>query len=163
SVHFASTMIRPDSSPTPELGLGIDAGGTQTRWALAAPDGAVLAEGTVAGLSALQMGSPHGREAVRTTFAELAASVLPHGVPARRGRGAWRLAHFKHGAGRVQLRRRRRLGVFAPVHLRPGTRRGRQAGPRRGRQRRAGSGSRRHPAGRRPRTGAPGPRPDRPF
>ena len=76
-------MIHPQSTPPVELGLGIDAGGTQTRWALAAPGGAILAEGTVAGLSALQMGSPHGRETVRATFAELAASVLPHGTPAR--------------------------------------------------------------------------------
>lgn len=75
-------MIQPPSS-TLDLGLGIDAGGTQTRWALAAPGGDILAEGTVAGLSALQMGSPDGRDTVRTTFAELAASVLPHGVPAR--------------------------------------------------------------------------------
>jgi N-acetylglucosamine kinase-like BadF-type ATPase len=75
-------MIQPPSS-TLEPGLGIDAGGTQTRWALAAPGGDILAEGTVAGLSALQMGSPHGRDTVRTTFAELAAAVLPHGVPAR--------------------------------------------------------------------------------
>lgn len=83
SVHFASTMIPAPSSSPPELGLGIDAGGTQTRWALAAPGGAILAEGTVAGLSALQMGTPHGRDAVRATFAELAAGVLPHGAPAR--------------------------------------------------------------------------------
>lgn len=76
-------MIQASSSAATELGLGIDAGGTQTRWALAAPDGRIVAEGTVAGLSALQMGSPHGRETVRATFAELAASVLPHGVPSR--------------------------------------------------------------------------------
>jgi N-acetylglucosamine kinase-like BadF-type ATPase len=76
-------MILPQSTPPLELGLGIDAGGTQTRWALAAPGGALLAEGRVAGLSALQMGSPHGRESVRATFAELAAAVLPHGTPAR--------------------------------------------------------------------------------
>ncbi|MGO4475991.1 N-acetylglucosamine kinase [Massilia sp. 2TAF26] len=76
-------MIQASSSAATELGLGIDAGGTQTRWALAAPGGQIVAEGTVAGLSALQMGSPHGRETVRATFAELAASVLPHGVPAR--------------------------------------------------------------------------------
>jgi N-acetylglucosamine kinase-like BadF-type ATPase len=76
-------MIQPPSSSATELGLGIDAGGTQTRWALAAPGGAILAEGLVAGLSALQMGSPHGRETVQATFAELAASVLPHGVPVR--------------------------------------------------------------------------------
>jgi N-acetylglucosamine kinase-like BadF-type ATPase len=76
-------MIQPETSSTPALGLGIDAGGTQTRWALAAPGGAILAEGKVAGLSALQMGTPHGRETVRATFEELAAKVLPHGVPAR--------------------------------------------------------------------------------
>jgi len=76
-------MIQASSSAATELGLGIDAGGTQTRWALAAPGGRIVAEGTVAGLSALQMGSPHGRETVRATFAELAASVLPHGVPSR--------------------------------------------------------------------------------
>jgi N-acetylglucosamine kinase-like BadF-type ATPase len=76
-------MIHPQFTPPAELGLGIDAGGTQTRWALAAPGGAILAEGTVAGLSALQMGSPHGRETVQATFAELAASVLPHGMPVR--------------------------------------------------------------------------------
>jgi len=76
-------MIHSQSTPPIELGLGIDAGGTQTRWALAAPGGAILAEGTVAGLSALQMGSPHGRETVRATFAEVAANVLPHGMPSR--------------------------------------------------------------------------------
>ena len=65
------------------VGLGIDAGGTRTRWALAAPGGAILAEGTVAGLSALQMATPHGREAVRATFETLAAAVLQHANPVR--------------------------------------------------------------------------------
>jgi glucosamine kinase len=73
----------PHPSSRPGLGLGIDAGGTQTRWALAAPDGAIVAEGACAGLSALQMATSHGREAVRATFAELAAAVLVHGLPAR--------------------------------------------------------------------------------
>jgi len=71
------------SEHTPALGLGIDAGGTRTRWALATADGSILAEGTVAGLSALQMGSQHGRDAVHATFAELATAVLPHGTPTR--------------------------------------------------------------------------------
>jgi len=65
------------------LGLGIDAGGTRTRWALAAPGGKLIAEGAVAGLSALQMGSAGGRDAVRATFTELAGAVLVHGLPAR--------------------------------------------------------------------------------
>ncbi|NHZ95070.1 BadF/BadG/BcrA/BcrD ATPase family protein [Massilia sp. CCM 8734] len=62
-------------------GLGIDAGGTSTRWALAAADGAILAEGELAGLSALQMGSSDGRARVQASFAALAASVLVHGQP----------------------------------------------------------------------------------
>jgi N-acetylglucosamine kinase-like BadF-type ATPase len=82
-------MIQSQSAPEslPEagtgLGLGIDAGGTQTRWALAAPGGHIVAEGTVAGLSGLQMGSAHGREGVHATFAELAAAVLLQGTPGR--------------------------------------------------------------------------------
>jgi glucosamine kinase len=80
-------MIRSPSPSTPDarsgLGLGIDAGGTQTRWALAAPGGQIVAEGLVAGLSALQMGSAAGRDAVRATFTQLAADVLKHGAPAR--------------------------------------------------------------------------------
>jgi len=72
-----------NSSLDSGIGLGIDAGGTQTRWALAAADGAILAEGTVAGLSALQMGKPDGRETVRATFAELAQAVLAHARPVR--------------------------------------------------------------------------------
>lgn len=62
-------------------GLGIDAGGTETRWALAAPGGAIVAEGTVAGLSALQMATEAGRASVHDTFAELAQAVLAHGRP----------------------------------------------------------------------------------
>jgi glucosamine kinase len=65
------------------LSLGIDAGGTRTRWALADAAGTILAEGEVAGLSALQTGNQDGREAMYAALAVLAADVLPHGVPAR--------------------------------------------------------------------------------
>jgi glucosamine kinase len=78
-----SSQLASSSIAAPESGLGIDAGGTRTRWALAAGDGAIVAEGTVAGLSALQMGSAHGRDAVQAAFAELATAVLPHGAPTR--------------------------------------------------------------------------------
>ncbi|MYM93798.1 N-acetylglucosamine kinase [Duganella vulcania] len=64
-----------------ELGLGIDAGGTQTRWALADAAGAIVAEGAVAGLSATQMGNTAGRDAVRGIFSLLAAQVLAVGKP----------------------------------------------------------------------------------
>lgn len=65
------------------LGLGIDAGGTQTRWALATPAGELLAEGSVAGLSAVQLNSRLGQQTVRDTLAALAADVLAVGRPAR--------------------------------------------------------------------------------
>lgn len=66
---------------TGHLGLGIDAGGTRTRWALADGGGAILAEGHVAGLSALQMSNASGRHSVRAIFAELAQAALLHGRP----------------------------------------------------------------------------------
>jgi N-acetylglucosamine kinase-like BadF-type ATPase len=75
-------MIESQSDSTP-LALGIDAGGTETRWALAASGGSIVAEGRVAGLSALQMGTPQGRDAVRATFAHIATAALVHGVPGR--------------------------------------------------------------------------------
>ena len=72
-----------DGEPESGLGLGIDAGGTRTRWALARHDGSIVAEGEVAGLSALNMGSTDGRERVHATFSELAAAALAHGRPGR--------------------------------------------------------------------------------
>lgn len=65
------------------LGLGIDAGGTQTRWALARPDGALVAEGVVDGLSALQMATPEGRLSLRGNLAALSRAVLASGRPGR--------------------------------------------------------------------------------
>jgi N-acetylglucosamine kinase-like BadF-type ATPase len=76
-------MWNLELEPDTGIGLGIDAGGTQTRWALAAPGGGIIAEGTVDGLSALQMSNVGGRQAVQATFAELARAVLPHGRPSR--------------------------------------------------------------------------------
>nr|WP_315261511.1 BadF/BadG/BcrA/BcrD ATPase family protein [uncultured Duganella sp.] len=66
-----------------DLGLGIDAGGTQTRWALADTAGAIVAEGSVGGMSATQMGSTAGRDAVRGIFAMLASQVLAAAQPVR--------------------------------------------------------------------------------
>lgn len=66
-----------------DLGLGIDAGGTQTRWALADAGGAIVAEGSVGGMSATQMNSTTGRDAVRGIFAMLASQVLAAGQPGR--------------------------------------------------------------------------------
>jgi glucosamine kinase len=66
-----------------ELGLGIDAGGTRTRWALASPSGELVAEGCVGGMSAVQMATPGGQQSVRETFSALAADVLAVGRPAQ--------------------------------------------------------------------------------
>lgn len=74
-------MGKPDTDRT--LGLGIDAGGTETRWALSDANGQIVAEGTVAGLSALMMAKPAGREQVHATFTQLAKDVLDNGKPRR--------------------------------------------------------------------------------
>ncbi len=76
-------MPHTDHDSDSGLGLGIDAGGTQTRWALAGPDGAIVAEGHVGGLSGLQMASEAGRRVVQAELARLAAAVLTHGRPGR--------------------------------------------------------------------------------
>ncbi|NHZ63591.1 N-acetylglucosamine kinase [Massilia genomosp. 1] len=93
------------------LGLGIDAGGTCTRWALAGPDGAIVAEGELAGLSALQMGSSDGRASVQASFAALAAAVLVHGQPR-----AVRAGLTGFGGDGAQLRQ----WLAAPLGLAPG-------------------------------------------
>ncbi|MDL2356612.1 MAG: BadF/BadG/BcrA/BcrD ATPase family protein [Pseudomonadota bacterium] len=76
-------MTDLEVAPDGPLGLGIDAGGTQTRWALAAPGGVIVAEGQVPGLSALQLSSAAGRHTVHANFAMLARAVLAHGRPSR--------------------------------------------------------------------------------
>lgn len=65
------------------LGLGIDAGGTRTRWALATPGGDIVAKGEATGLSASQMASPAGQQALRDGLAELCRAVLLAGQPLR--------------------------------------------------------------------------------
>jgi len=75
------------TAPAPSvaaLGLGLDAGGTQTRWALAeAGSGRVVAEGHVAGLSGTHLASGAGLEQLRRTLDQLAAQVLQQGAPIR--------------------------------------------------------------------------------
>ncbi|MEO7744345.1 MAG: BadF/BadG/BcrA/BcrD ATPase family protein [Usitatibacter sp.] len=62
------------------LGLGMDAGGTQTRWALAR-DGEIVAEGEVPGMSALLLASTDGRARLDATMKQIAAAVLAIGRP----------------------------------------------------------------------------------
>ncbi|WP_310386319.1 BadF/BadG/BcrA/BcrD ATPase family protein [Roseateles sp.] len=60
------------------LGLGLDAGGTQTRWALARA-GELLAEGQVAGLSGLQLASAAGLADLLCSLGKLAQALAPYG------------------------------------------------------------------------------------
>jgi glucosamine kinase len=53
------------------LGLGLDAGGTATRWALSDAQGHVLAQGQVAGLSGLMLGSGEGKARFVETLQDL--------------------------------------------------------------------------------------------
>lgn len=64
----------PSSTPR---ALGLDAGGTQTRWAVAQADGQVLAEGHVAGFSALQLASGEGRAALHALLLGVAQAGGP--------------------------------------------------------------------------------------
>jgi N-acetylglucosamine kinase-like BadF-type ATPase len=61
-------------------GLGIDAGGSQTRWALVGSDQSVLAEGSVAGFSALQLGGEAGHRKVSEILKSLADQALGWGA-----------------------------------------------------------------------------------
>jgi len=60
---------------TLKLGLGLDAGGTQTRWALVQADGSLLAEGSIAAISGLQLAQGDARNALAQPLQQLAAAV----------------------------------------------------------------------------------------
>lgn len=68
-----------------QFALGIDAGGTQTRWALLSFDGEVVSTGNAAGLSGMQMHTASGRVAVHARIAEISSQLLPvtHGGTVR--------------------------------------------------------------------------------
>lgn len=66
---------------TDHIGLGIDAGGTQTRWALARASGDVIASGSVDGLTALQMAKEHGRDHIRQAMDKIAGGLPPASRP----------------------------------------------------------------------------------
>ncbi|MGL4232089.1 MAG: BadF/BadG/BcrA/BcrD ATPase family protein [Casimicrobium sp.] len=59
------------------IALGLDAGGTTTRWIAIDDARSTLAEGKVAGLSALLLHNELGVAKLRTTFAEIAAVLAP--------------------------------------------------------------------------------------
>jgi N-acetylglucosamine kinase-like BadF-type ATPase len=78
-------MLRPaaaDARTGPALGpgLGLDAGGTQTRWAVWRGD-ALLAEGVAPGLSALQLASADGCAQITQVLRGLAAAACAATAP----------------------------------------------------------------------------------
>jgi len=79
--NLHSDLTNPSILISQSVGLGIDAGGTATRWALATAGGEIVAEGEVAGLSAIQMVDAEGREVVRTALTQLANAVMAVAAP----------------------------------------------------------------------------------
>jgi N-acetylglucosamine kinase-like BadF-type ATPase len=64
------------------VALGIDAGGSQTRWALVDASGAIAGEGQARGFSALQVRG-HERSVVVAALEEIAHAVASLGRPQR--------------------------------------------------------------------------------
>jgi N-acetylglucosamine kinase-like BadF-type ATPase len=79
----AMTAAAPPDPSLAAPGLGLDAGGTQTRWALAGADGGLRGEGRVASISGLQLDDGAGREAVAAALRDIAAAIAPLGGAAR--------------------------------------------------------------------------------
>ena len=63
------------STSNKSCGLGIDAGGTETRWALANANNDIIATGSVAGLTALLMATEGGRARIREAMASIAGAL----------------------------------------------------------------------------------------
>ncbi len=75
-------QLPTQSSPLTDatVGLGLDVGGTATRWALVDGAGALLVEGRVAGLTALLLGHEAGRAELTDTLGQLAQDVQQAGT-----------------------------------------------------------------------------------
>lgn len=73
-------MLTPNASAPPPhdhpmLGLGLDVGGTSTRWALAWAEGRLHAQGELPGFTAALLGQPHGQQVATEVMAALADRV----------------------------------------------------------------------------------------
>ena len=77
----SSAPVRTGATSREVLGLGLDAGGTQTRWVLARSDGSLVARGEIGGFSALLLDSAAGRVVLAQTLQSLATAVLAHAAP----------------------------------------------------------------------------------
>ena len=79
----ASASAVASASTPPARGLGLDAGGTQTRWAVADDQGRVLAEGSAAALSGQQLSEADGHAQAAATLRSIAQAAGPvHAVVA---------------------------------------------------------------------------------
>lgn len=72
---------RPAGAAASPPALALDAGGTQCRWALAAADGRLLAEGRVPGFGGAQAASARGRAGIAAAMAPLRDALAPFGAP----------------------------------------------------------------------------------
>lgn len=77
-MHQQVEIMDHQATQNSAAGLGFDAGGTRTRWALADRSGAILAEGEVAGFSAAQMDDDAGYRAARAALADLQQQLQPY-------------------------------------------------------------------------------------
>lgn len=75
-----------DEEPGEGVGLGLDVGGTEARWALADRGGQVLAEGRTRGFSGTLVHDEAGRAQLRAALEALAADVAQVGATARPAR-----------------------------------------------------------------------------
>jgi glucosamine kinase len=76
-LHTTVNHIPPSDPRSGSTGLGLDAGGTQTRWAVADAQGRLLAEGSVAALNGMQLDSAEGRLHLQGTLAAMAQAAGP--------------------------------------------------------------------------------------
>ncbi|MFZ6645069.1 N-acetylglucosamine kinase [Undibacterium sp. TJN25] len=108
-----SAQVNPLPAPpfSGRLGLGIDAGGTQTRWALAGEDGSIIAEGFVGGFTALQIGTSSGHQIVSRLFSEIAQSVLAVGRPHTVRAGITGFSGLAEAAGELRSMLARPFGL----------------------------------------------------
>ena len=97
----------PSRAPATPAALGLDAGGTATRWALADAQGQLLAEGQVGGLTALMMGQAAGQAELRATVRQIRGALDGAGAPQelavvaeRRCRGCFPAATSRASPGR---------------------------------------------------------------
>lgn len=77
----ANKRANKRARPAGAVGLGLDAGGTHTRWALADAAGRVVASGEVPAMSGQQLASSAGHQALTAALQQLARDLANHPKP----------------------------------------------------------------------------------